>query len=388
MGTVAEKLAAAEPPVSLGHADVGPDGGEFTDIRSDKPITDWSHVFEQFKLDPTEFEILGDTVRMSTWQQSKRLESGERDVVNLYSYRALFRRRRNDAVSRILASLITPVKPAKRPQQSGVPMVVCLSDAQIGKDGDDTPDPDVMEARFEAALAVVAGMVRERNPRDLVIGDVGDAVEGITSTAPNQISTNTLEIDEQLRRWQRRFTRTIMTLAPYAKRTKVVSVPSNHTEIRNSSGKVGYGDYGLGVAHTVEDAFNLHGTALDLEFFYPATKYDVVTYVDVEGTVLAFTHGHHAKGLDRVPQWVANQAASTKSRMGEARIVVHGHHHTPLYRESRGRAIVSCAMFDSGSPWFENLTGEHSRPAITTFTIRDGWVADLDYVQAASSRIA
>lgn len=384
MVTAADLFAAAEPPVAEGHVEVGPDGGEFTDIRSDRPISDWSHVFAQFNLDPTEFEVLNDTVRMSTWQQSKRLENGERDIINLYSYRALFRRRRNDAVSRILASLIAPVKPVKRPLPVGVPMVVCLSDAQIGKDGDDTPDPDVMQARFEGALAVVAGMVAERKPVSLVIADVGDAIEGITSTAPNQISTNTLEIDEQLRWWQRRFTQTIMTLAPFAGRTKVISVPSNHTEIRNNSGKVGYGDYGLGVAHTVEDAFNLHGTTLNLEFFYPATKYDVVTYVDVEGTVVAFTHGHHAKGLDRIPQWVANQAASTKSRMGEARIVVHGHHHTPLYRESRGRAIVSCAMFDSGSPWFENLTGEHSRPAITTFTIRDGWVADLDYVQAAS----
>ena len=381
MDSAADLFAAAEPAVSLGHAEVGRDGGEFTDIRSDAPITDWSHVFAQFKLDPTEFEILGDTVRMSTWQQSKRLENGERDVINLYSYRALFRRIRDDAVSRILASLITPVKPVKRRLQSGVPMVVCLSDAQIGKDGDDTPDPEVMEARFQTALARVAGMVEHRNPSTLVIADVGDAIEGITSSAPNQIATNTLSHDDQLRWWHRRFTQTIMSLAPFAGETHVVSVPSNHTEIRNTSGKVGYGDYGLGVARTVEDAFNLHKSPLNLTFHYPATPYDVVTYVDVENTVVAFTHGHHAKALERVPQWVANQAASTKSRMGEARIVVHGHHHTPLYRESRGRAIVSCAMFDSGSPWFENLTGEHSRPAITTFNVRDRWVSELCFVE-------
>jgi len=37
--------------------------------------------------------VVDDTVRMSKWQQSKRTESGDRDVVWLYSYRARFARR-------------------------------------------------------------------------------------------------------------------------------------------------------------------------------------------------------------------------------------------------------------------------------------------------------
>lgn len=47
---LAADLAGLEKPEDMGSADVGPDGGEFKDIRSDEPITDWSHVFARFNL--------------------------------------------------------------------------------------------------------------------------------------------------------------------------------------------------------------------------------------------------------------------------------------------------------------------------------------------------
>lgn len=382
MGSLADRLSDAVTPEPTGQVEVGPDGGEFTGIKSTEPITDWSDVFRKFNLDPDLFTIVGDTVRMSVWQQSKRTESGDRDVVNLYSYRASFTRRPVESdLSRELASMITPISVGSLPDATGLPMVVCLADGQIGKDGPDADDQATMDRRFDDALAQVAAMVREQQPSELIVADNGDPIEGITSSAPNQIATNWHDLPEQLRLWQRRLTQTILTLAPYAGRTHVAAVPSNHGEIRNSQGKIGYGDHGLGVARTVEDAFELLGTDLHLTFHYPATKHDVITYVDVAGTKIAFTHGHHAKSLDRMPQWVANQAASTRSPMRDATIVVHGHFHQPGYSESRGRAIVSCSMFDAGSAWFENLTGEFSRPSITTFSVRDRRVFNLRFVE-------
>ena len=381
MGSLAADFEAEVPPEGVGRVEVGPDGGDFEDVKSDKPITDWSDVLRRFNLDVNEFEVDGDTIRMSTWQQSKRLDNGERDIINLYSYRGSFRRIRNNGHVEALSALIRPSKPRTIVDAVGLPMVVCLADAQMGKDGPDVSTPEQMNERFDAALAKVAGLVKARQPSELVIADNGDPVEGITSSAANQIATNTLSLDEQLRWWQRRLTQTILTLAPLAGKTFIVAVPSNHGEIRNPAGKVGYGDYGLGVARTVRDAFDMLGTELDLEFVFPATDHDVVAYIDIGGGRVAFTHGHHAKVKDRMPQWVANQAASTRSPMRDATIVVHGHFHTPGYTESRGRAIVSCSMFDSGSSWFENLTGEFSRPAITTFNVKDGWVSDLHFVE-------
>src|SRR5690606_2731253 len=82
-----DDVEAEQPAQSLGRLELGPDGGTFEGVKADAPITDWSVVFQRFNLDPTEFEVVDDTIRMSTWQQSKRLENGERDVINLYSYR-------------------------------------------------------------------------------------------------------------------------------------------------------------------------------------------------------------------------------------------------------------------------------------------------------------
>lgn len=374
-------------PLGSYEYDNGAGVGEFRDIPSDKPLEsadDWDHVFAQFPgLSAEKFEIVDDTIRCSTWQQSRRTDDGDRDIVNLYSYRAKFRRKRDKTeLARELVSLIRPTKSTRLQTASGLPMVVCLADAQMGKDGPDSDGQETMDRRFDSALARVAALVKQNKPSELIIADNGDPIENITSSAPNQIATNVLELPEQLQLWQRRLTQTILTLAPFAGRTHVAAVPSNHGEVRNSAGKVGYGDHGLGVAHTVEDAFNLlSGAKYDLTFHYPASKHDVITYVDVADTKVAFTHGHHAKQIDRMPQWVANQAASMRSPMRDATIVAHGHFHQPGYRESRGRGIVSCSMFDPGSSWFENLTGEYSRPSIATFSIREKRVFDLRFVE-------
>ena len=48
---------------------------------------------------------------------------------------------------------------------------------------------------------------------------------------------------------------------------------------------------------------------------------------------------------------------------------------------ARGRDIISCPMFDPGSAWFEQRTGEYSNPAVATFFVDNGHVADLRFVE-------
>lgn len=371
------ELSVPTPPKKYQkHAEFDEQGGTAATGPVRAMVTDYAELLTLAGLDPDAFRITG---KVSQWTKTHH------DREDTYSFFFQFEKIKADEdeseLARELASLIKPIKVTKMPTATGLPMVVSLADSQVGKDGPDADSPETMDRRFEIALGQVAALVKSKKPTELVIADCGDPIEGITSSAPNQIATNTLELPDQLRMWQRRLTQTILTLAPLAGKTHIAAVPSNHGEIRNSAGKVGYGDYGLGVARTVEDAFDMLGSKFDLTFHYPATKHDVITYVDIADTRIAFTHGHHAKAIDRMPQWVANQAASLRSPMRDATIVVHGHFHQPGYRESRGRSIISSSMFDSGSAWFENLTGEFSRPSITTFSIRDKRVADLRFVE-------
>ena len=76
-------------------AEIGLDGGELaTGVLTEPLGDDWSAILKSFGLDPTVFEVVGDKVRMSKWQSSKRLENGDRDLIWLYSYRATFGRRK------------------------------------------------------------------------------------------------------------------------------------------------------------------------------------------------------------------------------------------------------------------------------------------------------
>lgn len=370
-----EALSAPTPPKKYQkHAEFDENGGTAATGVVREIVTDYDELLRLAGLDPASFRITG---KVSQWTKTHH---GKPDT---YSFFFQFERITADedesALARELASKITPTQPLPFEVATGLPMVVGLADAQLGKEG---ATPEEMDDLFHRALGRAAAEVARNRPRMLIIADCGDPIEGITSSAPNQIATNTLSLDDQLRLWARRLTETIITLAPYAGEVHVASVPSNHGEIRNTQGKIGNGDYGLGVARMVEEAFILHENAVQPIFHYPDAPHEVITYVPVDDSLIAFFHGHHAKQTERIPQWVANQAASRRSRMRDATITVNGHFHSPSYRYSRGRELIGLPCFDPGSPWFENLTGEYSNPALTTFSVKDGRVVDLRFIEA------
>ena len=91
--SLAEALENTRAPEQTGSAEVTSNEVKFSGIKSDEVLSDWSGVFRSFNLDPEAFYIVDDSVRMKMYQQSKRTEDGDRDIVNLYSYDATFRRK-------------------------------------------------------------------------------------------------------------------------------------------------------------------------------------------------------------------------------------------------------------------------------------------------------
>src|SRR5690606_17074488 len=57
MGSLADRLDDARPTT---HVDLGSDGGEFTGLRSDAPITDWDDALRRLGVDPGAFQIVDD----------------------------------------------------------------------------------------------------------------------------------------------------------------------------------------------------------------------------------------------------------------------------------------------------------------------------------------
>src|SRR5690348_1036179 len=89
-----DAAAHTSEPANKGSLDVTRDGAQANNIVVESPILDdWSPIFALFNLDATEFEVVDDTVRMSTWQTSRRTDDGDRDTIQLYSYSARFKRK-------------------------------------------------------------------------------------------------------------------------------------------------------------------------------------------------------------------------------------------------------------------------------------------------------
>jgi hypothetical protein len=135
----------ADDPTGKGRLDLTSDEATISNVVLEEPIADdWSPVFKLFKLDAAEFEVVDDTVKMSTWQQSKGLDDGTRDVVQLYAYSARFRRVSKSLIpaatlvewrKALIVNEPPPVTPVETRFATSLPATypLLIADTQFGK---------------------------------------------------------------------------------------------------------------------------------------------------------------------------------------------------------------------------------------------------------------
>lgn len=367
-----EAEAAEQLPAKYrNHVEInGSTGTAATGLVSEELISSHDDMLKLAGLDPAAWQVEG---KIHQWTKTRDGNAPLKSV--FFGFRE--RTPVSEETGRELAKLIKPVKPVKVATQTGDPFIVCLADFQVGKTDVHGGTAELL-ARVEDVMAQAAAIAKADKPAHIIVADLGDCIENITSNAPNQVATNDLTPDEQLRVWQRILTQAILTFRQYTPRLTVVGVPSNHAEVRNSSGKVGQGDYGIATLGAVRDGFELHDPDNTIEWVTPPTSYDIAATVEAGNTHLAFFHGHHAKTQSNIEQWLAKQAASPGARLNPCTIAVHGHFHNFRYRRStHGRELISCPTLDNGSAYYYNATGEASPPGMVVFKIRDGRVYDL-----------
>lgn len=361
-----------QEPEHLGAVDVGPDGGEFRDIRSDQPLTDWTHVFERFGLNPTEFTIVDDTVRMSTWQQSKRLANGERDIVNLYSYRARFRKRTemDDLNLPALYAAVSSTPPPSHEPVGERTTVVVWSDPQIGKTGS-RGGTEQLIARSNIARQKLHHLLGERQPSHTVLMDGGDGIEGFESGG-NPMFTNDLSLTGQLDLYGTELMEWIKVLHEFAP-VKIACVPSNHAAWRNGRQNLGKpsDDLGLFMHRQVEKLCQTGELAT--EWVYPA-DYDESVAFDVHGTRLGMVHGNQF-GPGQAIAWWEKQTFGAQA-VATADLLVTAHYHSfgagvagrnPA--TGRQRWWLGAPTLDNGSDWYRNTAGRDSDPGVLIFDI-------------------
>lgn len=362
-------------PILTGKADVSSDGGEFIDVQTTEKVTNWDHIFERFNLDPDEFVIVDDTVRAGTWQQSKALEDGTRDVVNLYSYRARFTRRIAGMVDYdSLRSMVRDWQPDRNPHTPSNPnttYVVGMADWQLGK-GEGSGTPGTVR-RLDASLKSIVRELDDLETRGIIpervlFANLGDHTENVQGSYTNQVGSVDLNMREQLNLALELNLHWIKTLAPRFKYAEYKACLCNHGQLSRGTGRDNVTDdsdnaTGL-ITDTLKTICALHPDLAHVQIDKPTGA--MITTTTVSGVNIAMAHGHKIGGNEET--WLAKQSQALTHTQGFIPDVwFTAHRHSAAVNDYGPYTRIQATTSDPGSKWFTDSTGGYARPGVTTF---------------------
>ena len=264
-------------------------------------------------------------------------------------------------------------KPAADKPRKGT-YVVVVSDMQIGK----TDARGGTKQTVRAVRSAIARITLEAaSYNEVIFVDCGDATENFTNTV-SQAQTCDMGLVEQIRTAQGVLADCVRQLVQSCPNVSYVAVPSNHCQVRSGIGRsnranIAADDYGLLIQSNIAMALEGRAGYEGVEFIAPSPHLESLTVHAQDGTVMGVTHGHAAGSKGRVAEWFRGQAFGCVAGMQDARVLLHGHWHSfSVQTVGDSRQIVCAPTVDPGSSWFQNATGESSRPAVLTFELGGG----------------
>lgn len=372
------------------------DEGELSVGRGNIPVelTDnFDDLLVFFGLSPEHFEVLDDSVKVSKWQTSKRTESGDRDVIWLWSYKARFVRKSTktlealldlqDAIDRAKAR----TKTMKYPKKSlgiglGAPVTYAhvQGDEQTGKSegGGLEGLRNREEQVLENSLNLIHNYMKRGINIDCILDSInGDRVENIFGHYPSQARTastlrNQLDfaVDMDLARTE--------AFAALGLPIKKVYTPSNHGEIRQVIGQSPYtsesDNFDLIIGEMTQKIVSRLSFADQVDWFIPHDE--PISTLVVSGVPVGVTHGHKVRG--KISDWVLRQRdMRTFHDDFRMRILLMGHFHHFYAEDISGTTVIMTPTLDGGSPYFEAGYGDRSMHGALGLLISDsfafGW---------------
>ena len=383
---------AGETVVGSGKADETPEGVTFHGVVLDENLAkakDWSKIFAIFGFDADEFEIVDDTVRISTWQQSKRLENGERDVVQLWAHSARFRRRGAPALTeddfderRKAVLQWKPDLSLRRTLGTGLgepcTYVHAAADWQLGKSeggGYKVTEQRVLDA-LQASLERIVQLRRiGRNIEGAAFVNMGDPTEGCSGNYASQTFTVELTQRRQITLAMDLFEMNILNLASQVDQMHVIGTLCNHGEWTRVDGKA-----------ITSDSDNVSGFLLDSvqrvlkhrddmrHIKWNIPQDNMITMAELSGVWNAFTHGHKTPSstLKAEEDWLSKQTVNLlldpdvghKPRLWTT---AHKHHANVVDLGPYWR--IQCSALDGGSKWLKDINGKWSTHGTTSYLI-------------------
>lgn len=359
--------------------------GTVTTGAIDNPPEDWSDLLSERGLDPERYEIVGDTVKWTSWDGWRRDEGGETYSALCYSFRADIRLRNSHPFlpEEIYLDALK-ARPAKKAPAGGpATFVLLLSDWQVGnRDGGGVE-------RQMRAIAAIPELMKERvkalRKAGVEIGAItllgmGDLGEGTCNFYPAQPFRVELDRREQQKVVRRGLRDIVMAAAPLAPQVLVAAVPGNHGENRNNGKSItdpGDNDDVSVFEQVAEilsvnpDAFGHVGFRLPLE--------QIALSVELSGHIVAITHGHVPKMRGEATStlwnwWREHAHGRACPGLADADILLAGHFHHFNAKEQEGRTLFIAPSLTPVGNYFQDAHGVRTQPGSLSFVLDDnGW---------------
>ena len=373
-----EDLNNQKSPDQKPWAEIGLDGGEIYTGVLDSPIADdWTPILRSFGLDPDVFMVVDDKVKMSKWQQSKRTESGDRDVIWLYAYKAVFKRKAGLVLAdsefekyRKEVKNFKPRKPVKTSDAQPTTFVVNWADWQLGKSAGGGIKSTVkrIEESFQKTVDRINDLRKlGRNINEIAIVNMGDPVEACTGHYASQEFSVQATQRQQLLLALDLWTIGLKTLSDYSDNITFIGTLSNHGEWQRRNGKQFTTDSDSAdgfLADAIKRIFS--ESAYKINWVIPHDEMCVQT--ELSGVPIAFTHGHKISGKEI--DWLRGQSIKLLRDHGkEPKLWVTAHKHHVKVDDFGPWWRFQCPSLDGGSKWYEDLAGAWSTPGTLTFLV-------------------
>ena len=320
--------------------------------------------------DPDVYEVVGNTVKTSKWQQR---EDGEW----LTSFRFTFRLKNLAVDLPFLWSQARKEAKKPKPVESDKVLVIVPADWQVGKSASRGGTKELLERIFTSFGNIEAQLKRGKYER-VVILDAGDIIEGIENVASTaQLESNTMSPMQQTDLAASLMWDLLKMCAKYAPVT-YATVGSNHCQWRvnrQAVGRPGVDDWGVVIAQQLRRL--AVETKTDVTFVMPQPHDESLTLDPFGDTfhIVGLFHGHQAKSPNAVEQWLSKQAFGNQA-IKDFSIAVSGHfHHSRV--EELGRAHnggsrwwIQASTSDAGSDWYRLTTGSDSGTGISCFELQ------------------
>lgn len=273
-----------------------------------------------------------------------------------------------------------------RSQQDGdKTALVLLGDMQFGTIEDDGIAGTL--ARLEHALDMAAFEIDNRmedfdDVQEIVVGFLGDHVEGFISQGGANAWRTPMPLTEQIRVTRRTMLHAMKVFGDFGIPLKMVAIPGNHgrTTAIEGKGVTRYDDsFDTEALIAVADAARISDLYQDVQFFVPETD-ELSVGLDCSGTYVMFTHGDKARG-GKVMEWMKGQAFNRDSPYAGVDLGVFGHWHHFNVDTDSDRMTIIVPTFINDSAWFRHSTGTTSDPGLVVAYTSNGRTDDIKLIR-------